>query len=114
MNPEDDALFCSLIDRLSDDKFATVLDEWCCKHCRSFQKSDEFTHEHKYLHDQYVRLYESRVEAVLNEAKVSQAEFVKMCSDSRDPDIGILVEVVSAVADFDIFTQMMYMKKMDM
>eukprot|EP01061_Rhynchopus_euleeides_P031438 TRINITY_DN52081_c0_g1_i1.p2 TRINITY_DN52081_c0_g1~~TRINITY_DN52081_c0_g1_i1.p2 ORF type:complete len:115 (+),score=41.43 TRINITY_DN52081_c0_g1_i1:263-607(+) len=114
MSPEDDVVFCTLIDKLSDDKFALFLDDWCTKHCTLFGNSEEFTHEHKHLHDQYIRIYESRCEAVLNEASVTRDEFVKMCKCSDDPDVSTLVAVISAVADFDIFNQMMVMKKMDM
>ena len=112
---EDDKVFCAVIDRLSDDRFMMFVDDFLERECVHFPADaaqSEFAHQHKEIHDQYVRLYDTRCEAVLKEAGISTHEFMKMCQLSTDPDVSFLVDIVASVADFDTFTRLMAMKRL--
>eukprot|EP01063_Lacrimia_lanifica_P032558 TRINITY_DN557_c0_g2_i1.p1 TRINITY_DN557_c0_g2~~TRINITY_DN557_c0_g2_i1.p1 ORF type:complete len:117 (+),score=49.58 TRINITY_DN557_c0_g2_i1:99-449(+) len=113
MDEADAKIFTTIVDRLTDDRFIMVLDDWCRDHCREFVESNgEYDHTHKDLHEKFCRIYESRCEAVLKENSVSNEEFAMMCRKADDPGVAIMVDIITAVGEFKLFCMMMREKRL--
>ena len=68
-----------VLDALVADNYVQFLDAFCDRECPKFLRpaEDSFTLDQTVVHQQYQRLYESRIEAHLRKANVDQATFME-------------------------------------
>ncbi|KAK3264774.1 hypothetical protein CYMTET_26499 [Cymbomonas tetramitiformis] len=98
-----------LLDRLTDDKFLDFLADFTEKNCEVFDGAEELKLEYTDLHNQYKRLFESRVESFLKKKGCTVELFVSSAKEKMqdDPSCRDFFEYLLAVDDFEQFCVMM-------
>jgi hypothetical protein len=78
-----------VLDLLTQDRFADILDKYVERECHKFQTGDEFTMEQTEAHSVYVRMYESRIESHLRRHGKSSEEFLTaLCAADACGELG--------------------------
>jgi hypothetical protein len=64
-----------IVDSLTQSGFEQVLDGFVSQHAAAFLSGGEATSEQTQLHEQYVRMYDSRIDAYLKKHNLTRVEF---------------------------------------
>mmetsp|Transcript_34837 Transcript_34837/g.58525 ORF Transcript_34837/g.58525 Transcript_34837/m.58525 type:complete len:137 (+) Transcript_34837:169-579(+) len=116
MGDEDiDKWLTELLDKLSDQKFLDFLDEFTTKHCDQFEEG-EFSLSCTDIHNQYKRLFESRMESYLRKQSVTMDRFAELLQEriQKDPSYAEFLQVLINVDDLQSFSTMMIQKRAEL
>ena len=106
-----------ILDGLTADGFAMVMDAFLNKECAKFllPGTQGHTLEQTQVHERYVRLYESRIEAYLKRHGVSGDEFLAalVAAEGRSGGAASLASSLLLVNDFPAFATMMLQRALE-
>mmetsp|Transcript_4934 Transcript_4934/g.5781 ORF Transcript_4934/g.5781 Transcript_4934/m.5781 type:complete len:117 (+) Transcript_4934:174-524(+) len=104
-----------LLDKLTEDKFLQFLDDFTYKHCDDFHDGEEQSLEHTEIHQQYKRMFESRIEAYLKNQNCTIDTFMSVCKErlASDESYRTFFDALLQVEDYEAFRKMMVAKQND-
>mmetsp|Transcript_40631 Transcript_40631/g.91653 ORF Transcript_40631/g.91653 Transcript_40631/m.91653 type:complete len:137 (+) Transcript_40631:82-492(+) len=101
-----------LVQRMTDDRFLSFIEDFVEENSQYFEHAAAFGEGHKLfqteVHQQYQRLFESRVEAWLRERGCGYESFIAAIAGGGSEGLAAdVVQELLAVADFEQFVSMM-------
>mmetsp|Transcript_21329 Transcript_21329/g.40607 ORF Transcript_21329/g.40607 Transcript_21329/m.40607 type:complete len:128 (-) Transcript_21329:447-830(-) len=101
-----------LLGKLTEEKFLSFLEDFTESHCGKFEEGEQKL-EYTEIHQQYARLYESRMEAYLKKQSCKPDTFAEALKAKvgEDPAYAQFLELLIAVEDYQEFCRMMIRRK---
>ena len=104
----------TIIDKVAeyffDDDFGNTFEKFAEDNCSVFGEGEENKLEYKPIYDQFLALFEAKVEAFLAKEGVTAEQFYEACKKAKedgDDDQAQIVDLLMATTDFDVFLQIM-------